>query len=204
MGNLVRLVLIICNSLIFYSVNIEEKTDNLIACLLLFNALCFVCIYFFDFISLSKKKLNKFILLERTIKEFPFRDKMYAEIKFSLIKNKLNWFVLSFPSVLVFLVENHDYEIVDVIFAAVIFLNLVMNIGILSILIRNYYKRFYILYLILIGLIFQMENLLFSFNKTNLFWFSVSLIIVTYFSIIILSIKVKKVGKKNNGLSFLK
>ncbi len=196
MGNIVRLVVLIFNIVLFSTVKIEEQSDVLITYLLIFNTLSFVGVYFFDFNPLSKKKGNNLLKLEDDIKNSPFKTKVYSEIKYSLFENKLNWLVLLFPLVFLLFVESHDFKILDVIFSFIIFLHLVLNICILSILIRNYYKKLYILYIIMIGIIFQTYNSLFLLTKVNLFWYSVSLILVSYVFIVILSFRINKLMKK--------
>lgn len=196
MGNIVRLVVLIFNIVLFSTVKIEEQSDVLITYLLIFNTLSFVGVYFFDFNPLSKKKGNNLLKLEDDIKNLPFKTKVYSEIKYSLFENKLNWLVLLFPLVFLLFVESHDFKILDVIFSFIIFLHLVLNICILSILIRNYYKKLYILYIIMIGIILQTYNSLFLLTKVNLFWYSVSLILVSYVFIVILSFRINKLMKK--------
>ena len=185
MGNVVRLTIVTFNVLAFIFLK-EEDLDLFISYLIIINILAFAVFYFFDFSSPFNKTRRRSLKIENDIKDDDLKTRTFKELKYSL-SNVLNGLTILFPLVLLVFVKEHSYSGLDVVFSSIIFLHLLLNIMILSILIRNYFRNFYVLFIIIIGILFQIYNSLFELTKMNLFWFSVCLIIGTYFIIVVLS-----------------
>ena len=184
MGNVFRLAVIVVNIVSFIIVK-EIDANLFISYLILFNSLAFTVFYYFDFHSPFNRRSKKAIIIENEINDTELKVKatIFKELKYSM-SDYLNWVTLIFPMIFLLFVEEHSFDGLDILFSAVIFFHLIINIMILSILIRNYYYELYVLYMVLVGVIFQTYNGIFDITKKNTFWFSVSLIIVTFLTIV--------------------
>lgn len=204
MGNIVRLIIILVNISIFFFVKTEQQSDILISYLILFNILSYVLLYFFDFNPLLTRKSSKIIKFEREEKEKQesgLKNKIFSELRFNTIINYSNLLVILFPLLLLLFVKEYHLQTIDVIFICIICSNLFLNIIVLSSMIRNFYATAYILYIIIIGIIFQLYNMFFLLTKNDFCLLGVLLILFSYLTILILGYQI---GLKSKNLTIKK
>ena len=175
MGNIFRIVILILN-VVLYKISTFENIDILISNMIIFNLLSFVLFIYFD----------KHILISNQSDPYKFKKIIFKGLRENL-NNFFNWIVFLFPFALYTVTDLEYYfsEIQTISFTVMI-LFLKLNIITLSSIIKELFKKTYSVYIVFIGLIFQLYNIKLSNSFTNITIFLVSMIILTFISILII------------------
>ena len=180
MGNILRLSIILLNVILYKIIDIKN-IDIFIFNIILFNILSFCIFIFFDDFKNFRGIIDK-VKENKEIKRI-----IFIELK-KQFRNIYNWIVFLFPFIFYFISNlNHTVSEIEILFFLVMSIFLLINIIVLSSIIKTEHPKKYFIYIIVVGILYQIYTALFksSFIYCNIFLFS--FILLTYLSIIILS-----------------
>ncbi len=193
-GNIFRIIIIIINFLIYYYSSIDNE-NLFILNITTFNIFCFsLFIYFDDF------RQNNYGDIE--LKEITNFKKNVSNEALKQSKKILNWIVILNPLVIYFIdSSNRQIYSINFLLYFVLFLFLLVNVGILSIILKIYFKNLFFIYLISLGLIFQLHNMFFTSSIKMILISLIGLTILSYLFVIVAYLKIKKTSTYQNNHS---
>lgn len=175
MGNIFRILIIILN-VFLYKISTFENTDIFISNMIVFNLLSFVLFIYFD----------KQVVISNQSDPNKFKKIIFKGLRKNL-SNFFNWIVFLFPFALYAITDlEYYFSEKQIIFFVVMILFLKLNIITLSSIIKELFKETYFVFIIITGLIFQLYNITLSNSYTNISIFLVSMVLLTFISIVII------------------
>lgn len=193
-GNIFRIIIIIINFLIYYYSSIDNE-NLFILNITTFNIFCFsLFIYFDDF------RQNNYGDIE--LKEITNFKKFVSNEALKQSKKTFNWIVILNPLVIYFIdSSNRQIYSINFLLYFVLFLFLLVNVGILSIILKIYFKNLFFIYLISLGLIFQLHNMFFTSSIKMILISLIGFTILSYLFVIVAYLKIKKTSTYQNNYS---
>jgi len=180
MGNIFRLSVILVNILLYKLTDIEN-VDIFVSNIITLNLLAFGLFIIFD----DFKKRN--IIIDKTENKKDLKKIIFTGLK-KQFKNIFNWIVFLFPLTFYFISNlNHSFSEKELIFYVVMLIFSIVNIVVLSTLIKREYYKKYSIYIIVLGILFQIYTSFFSSTFKENAVFLIGLILLTYLSIIFFS-----------------
>lgn len=177
MGNIFRLSVILLN-IILYRFTEIKNIDIFIVNIVVFNILCFCLFIFFDDFK------NRNVIIDKAKKNNNLKGTIFFGLK-KQFKNIFNWIVFLLPVTFYSISNlNHAFSEKEIIFYLVMLMFLMINIIVLSTLIKTEYYKKYLIYIIVVGILFQIYISFFSGSFKNNTTFLIGLILLTYLSII--------------------
>lgn len=191
MGNIFRLSVIFLN-LILYKLTGIENIDIFVSNIITLNLLTFCLFIFFD----DFKSRN--VIIDKVGKNKGLKEIIFIGLK-KQFKNIFNWVVFLFPLTFYSISNlNHTFSQKEIVFYLVILIFLLVNIIVLSTLIKIEYHKKYFIYIIVTGVLFQIYTSFFSSSFKGNTIFLIGLILLTYLSILFFSYSY---SKKRNQVS---
>lgn len=182
---LLRIVILIFNVLLYNTLEIEN-IDIFVSNLIILNILSFVLLIYFDDYKRKNIEINCFIKNETFIKN------IILELT-NQFKNVFNWIVFLFPLFFCFITKlDHFYSEKEIIFFTVMILLLKINIIALSLIIKIKHHKKYFVYILISGVILQLQNIFFNNNFQNITIFLIGLTLITYIYIVFELCRVEK------------
>lgn len=185
MGNIIRLMIIIINIVLYNYTNIEN-IDIFVSNLLILNLLSYCGFIYFDDFK-NRNTITDNIKVKSNLKSI-----IFSGLK-KEVKNIFNWIVLLFPLTFYFTSSlNHTFSEKQILFYVVMIVFLSINIIVLSTLIKREYYKNYSIYIVALGILFQNFTSFFSNSYKDIATFLIGMILLTYLCIIFFGYSYRK------------
>ena len=185
MGNIIRLMIIIINIVLYNYTNIEN-IDIFVSNLLILNLLSYCGFIYFDDFK-NRNTITDNIKVKSNLKSI-----IFSGLK-KEVKNTFNWIVLLFPLTFYFTSSlNHTFSEKQILFYVVMIVFLSINIIVLSTLIKREYYKNYSIYIVALGILFQNFTSFFSNSYKDIATFLIGMILLTYLCIIFFGYSYRK------------